>query len=123
MKPTVSAIDFAFQSPFQFGLFLCSLAFLTHKLARLLSDRRRNPLRLPLPPGPKGYPLIGNVLDMPTAQQWRTYAQWGKIYGDKIHFKFWIEFLIQINRRCTLVRSARAAHHSAQFFRGRTGIV
>ncbi|KAF7360790.1 Cytochrome P450 [Mycena venus] len=36
---------------------------------------------LPLPPGPKGLPLIGNVLDMPKSHAWKTFAQWGDIYG------------------------------------------
>ncbi|KAJ6540312.1 cytochrome P450 [Mycena capillaripes] len=41
--------------------------------------RRTN--TLPLPPGPKGIPLIGNVLDMPKSYAWKTFAQWGDIYG------------------------------------------
>ncbi|KAF7332878.1 Cytochrome P450 [Mycena venus] len=36
---------------------------------------------LPLPPGPKGLPLIGNVLNMPKSHAWKTFAQWGDIYG------------------------------------------
>src|SRR5258708_10448078 len=32
-----------------------------------IQDRRRNPARLPYPPGPKGYPIIGNLLDIPNA--------------------------------------------------------
>ncbi|KAJ7723816.1 cytochrome P450 [Mycena metata] len=36
---------------------------------------------LPLPPGPKGWPLIGNVLDMPKSHPWKTFARWGEIYG------------------------------------------
>ena len=34
-----------------------------------------------LPPGPKGWPIIGNLLDMPKAQQWFTFSEWKKIYG------------------------------------------
>ncbi|KAJ7685994.1 cytochrome P450 [Mycena rosella] len=36
---------------------------------------------LPLPPGPKGWPLIGNVLDMPESRAWKKFALWGDIYG------------------------------------------
>ncbi|KAJ3814347.1 cytochrome P450 [Lentinula lateritia] len=34
-----------------------------------------------LPPGPKGWPLIGNAFDMPKSHSWRTFAQWGKKWG------------------------------------------
>ena len=34
-----------------------------------------------LPPGPKGLPLIGNMLDMPASHEWKTFAQWGEQYG------------------------------------------
>ena len=36
---------------------------------------------LPLPPGPKPFPLIGNILDIPIGSPWRTYTQWAKRYG------------------------------------------
>uniref|UniRef100_A0A8H7XS06 O-methylsterigmatocystin oxidoreductase n=1 Tax=Psilocybe cubensis TaxID=181762 RepID=A0A8H7XS06_PSICU len=34
--------------------------------------------KLPLPPGPKGLPLIGNLLDMPRTLEWQTYHKWAK---------------------------------------------
>jgi hypothetical protein len=37
--------------------------------------------RLPLPPGPKGLPLIGNLLDIPKDKPWETYNEWSKQYG------------------------------------------
>ncbi|PBL03455.1 cytochrome P450 [Armillaria gallica] len=59
-------------------LLLASLgAFL---LYRLLSSIRRR--RLPLPPGPNGLPLIGNLWDVPAEYSWLTYAQWAATYGD-----------------------------------------
>ncbi|KAF8179063.1 cytochrome P450 [Mycena galopus ATCC 62051] len=36
---------------------------------------------VPLPPGPKGYPLIGNVFDMPASQSWKKFLEWGERYG------------------------------------------
>ncbi|KAK0446235.1 cytochrome P450 [Armillaria borealis] len=36
----------------------------------------RNRRRLPLPPGPKGFPLIGNLWDVPAKYPWVTYARW-----------------------------------------------
>ena len=40
-----------------------------------------NPNGLPLPPGPKGYPLIGNFFDMPVDKPWVVFDEWRKIYG------------------------------------------
>ncbi|PPQ73533.1 hypothetical protein CVT26_010344 [Gymnopilus dilepis] len=37
---------------------------------------------LPLPPGPKGYPIIGSVHEVPHGFAWLRYAQWKKDYGD-----------------------------------------
>jgi len=37
--------------------------------------------RRPLPPGPKGWPLIGNLLDVPQANFVATYTDWARKYG------------------------------------------
>lgn len=82
MERIVSDVYSEFQSPVKLWLISCAITLLIYKTSRLLLDRRQNPSRLPLPPGPKGYPLIGNVLDIPTSQQWNTYAEWAKVYGE-----------------------------------------
>ena len=41
---------------------------------------KSNPKGLPLPPGPKGFPLIG-LLDMPKDYSWLTFAKWAEEYG------------------------------------------
>ncbi|KAJ6559613.1 cytochrome P450 [Mycena capillaripes] len=42
--------------------------------------------KLPLPPGPKKLPLLGNILDMPYARPWETCMEWSKTYdSDIIH--------------------------------------
>ena len=33
-----------------------------------------------LPPGPRGYPILGNLLEM-TAGQWLQFSKWHKKYG------------------------------------------
>lgn len=41
--------------------------------------RQRN--QFPKPPGPKGYPIIGNLLDLPSSFEWEAFAKWGDMYG------------------------------------------
>ena len=44
---------------------------------RWRSPRRR----LPLPPGPRGLPLLGNTHQTPANNPWETYKQWSDVYG------------------------------------------
>jgi hypothetical protein len=37
-----------------------------------------------LPPGPKGWPLIGNMLGMPSTFEWKTYKEWSAQYGAQL---------------------------------------
>ena len=57
-----------------FSVFLVSV-FLLKWLKKSLQRPR------PLPPGPKGYPFIGNLLQMPSTTPWKTFDEWSKIYG------------------------------------------
>ena len=34
-----------------------------------------------LPPGPKGWPIIGNLLQVPTVEPWKGYAELGEKWG------------------------------------------
>ncbi|KAJ2932209.1 hypothetical protein H1R20_g4906, partial [Candolleomyces eurysporus] len=47
--------------------------------------RKRNPRGLPLPPGPKGLPLLGNVFQFPQANPWEGYQKLCEEYGDMIY--------------------------------------
>ncbi|KAL5532016.1 hypothetical protein ACEPAF_5580 [Sanghuangporus sanghuang] len=52
------------------------LILLVCSAARLLVKNRRK-----LPPGPPRLPVLGNALQIPTTQAWKTFADWGKLYG------------------------------------------
>ncbi|KZV72776.1 cytochrome P450 [Peniophora sp. CONT] len=59
---------------------------------------------LPLPPGPPGIPILGNLLDIPSSYEWVTYLDWGTKYGsDLVHFEVFGKHTIVVN-------SARAAN-------------
>jgi hypothetical protein len=47
-------------------------------LKRLLSPQQQVHS---LPPGPKGLPLVGAVLDMPSEQEWITFSKWADTWG------------------------------------------
>ncbi|KAI0770762.1 putative CyP450 monooxygenase [Irpex lacteus] len=41
-----------------------------------------------LPPGPRGWPIVGSLLDLPNSDRpWITYSQWAQKYGDIIFFR------------------------------------
>jgi len=59
---------------------LIVLALVTY-YAGLFFFSNKAPKGLRLPPGPTGFPLIGNVFQYPRLHPWRVFAEWSKIYG------------------------------------------
>ncbi|PBK60896.1 cytochrome P450 [Armillaria solidipes] len=56
----------------------------------------------PFPPGPRGIPLAGNLLDMPSKKEWLTFAKWGEIYGDMLSVSI-------LGHRIVVINSAQMA--------------
>ncbi|KAF9055433.1 cytochrome P450 [Hymenopellis radicata] len=71
-------------------------------IAAILYSRRSRPA-LPLPPGPKGLPLIGNLFNRPLHHASLTYSHWGSVYGEIISYKV-------LGHPVVVVNSARVAN-------------
>ncbi|EKM76367.1 hypothetical protein AGABI1DRAFT_45047 [Agaricus bisporus var. burnettii JB137-S8] len=67
-------------------LILSGIVFAAWFTHGCIQERRENPNSLPLPPGPKGYPIIGSFFSFPTYKAWLEYDKWFKIHGDMIYF-------------------------------------
>ncbi|KAJ6580672.1 cytochrome P450 [Mycena capillaripes] len=65
----IQILPLASNSTWTFAIFLIVLCALRWK---------RNYSKLPLPPGPKQLPLVGNLFDIPSELQWETYLEWSK---------------------------------------------
>lgn len=52
---------------------------------------------LPLPPGPEGLPILGNVLDLDVSAPWLSYTDWAKKYGDIVYLTILGQEFIVIN--------------------------
>ena len=72
------AIDWLVAYPFH----AVALLVLLGTVLKSFRTRRRNPNGLPLPPGPKGWPIVGNLFDMPRDKPWVVYHEWFQVYGE-----------------------------------------
>ncbi|KIM57444.1 hypothetical protein SCLCIDRAFT_130521 [Scleroderma citrinum Foug A] len=52
---------------------------------------------LPLPPGPRALPLLGNLLSLNTAEPWLSYTQWGKKHGELLYLRLLGQNFIILN--------------------------
>lgn len=57
-----------------------SLASVVISCGALVRSARQNS-RSRLPPGPKGYPIVGNLFDLPPTHFWEKFSAWGRQYG------------------------------------------
>ncbi|CAL1703205.1 unnamed protein product [Somion occarium] len=70
------------------------LALLVFFTASLLRKQTDNPKRLPLPPGPAKYPVIGNLFDIPDDVPWETFSSMAQKY---VHLKILSQHTIVIS--------------------------
>jgi len=56
-----------------------ALAVLALWLLKKVTEKK--PLGRPIP-GPKGWPIIGNLLDVPTEVEYKVFSQWKQKYGE-----------------------------------------
>ena len=68
----------SFESSLGTGILLTVALLIAYSYVQ---DWRRNPTRLPYPPGPKGYPVIGNLLDIPNAFIYKRFRQMSRDLG------------------------------------------
>ena len=61
----------------QWGL---ALILLAGCVVAWYAGRRRH--GLPLPPGPKGFPVIGNIFDAPKTEPFTTYMEWARRFSE-----------------------------------------
>lgn len=58
---------------------------------------------LPLPPGPRPLPLIGNVHQAPNSHAWLHFTEWGKEYGP-------IFYMNMLGKHLVVLSTSKAAH-------------
>ncbi|EIN03940.1 CyP450 monooxygenase [Punctularia strigosozonata HHB-11173 SS5] len=51
----------------------------------------------PAIPGPKPYPIIGNLFDLPHERQWIKFTEWARLYGEIVHVHTFGTSIIVLN--------------------------
>ncbi|KAI6122251.1 cytochrome P450 [Pisolithus croceorrhizus] len=69
----------------------CLVLVLRRWRNRTLSDG------LPLPPGPRGLPLVGSLFDIDIAAPWTTYERWAKHFGGITYYTLLGQEIVIIN--------------------------
>lgn len=51
----------------------------------------------PYPPGPKGWPIIGNLFDMPAEHKWLAVSEWADTWGDVVYVNLLGQHFVFLN--------------------------
>ncbi|OCH88084.1 O-methylsterigmatocystin oxidoreductase [Obba rivulosa] len=70
--------------------------------------------KLPYPPGPRGWPVIGNVLDIPVSYPWITYRDLSLKYGPIVYLQALGQSMVVLNtaKAASDLLEARSANYS-----------
>jgi hypothetical protein len=60
-----------------------ALVVVTTAIAFILLREKRTSGSLPYPPGPKGYPIMGNIFDLPENPLWEGLTKMAQDYGER----------------------------------------
>ena len=86
-----------------------SVASVVLGCAALMRLARRQ--RSDLPPGPKGYPIAGNLFDLPSTNVWEKFAEFGERYGPLFCPRSHLGFRF-FTGGCSQIRSQAKSHTS-----------
>ncbi|ORY88519.1 putative O-methylsterigmatocystin oxidoreductase [Leucosporidium creatinivorum] len=108
-SPLLPTYSFQLTSP-------TTLATVLLAFALALFLRQSNSRKGPLPPGPKGWPIIGNMLDLPKSRPWVQMEKWTKEFGPIYTLKLGQRTVLVVGRASTALEllDKRSAIYSSR---------